>query len=223
MFEGHPDQHFGAVSYSQQGEDILICGLFKMLGVDCPTYLDLGAHHPTIISNTRLLYERGSAGVNIEANSLLIDAFKLERPRDVTLCLGVSALPGEMTLYMYSDTSGRNTMSEAEVLSLKGRLHVHREIRVQTKSLDQIVFEHCEGKFPDFLNCDIEGLDVSVLESSRLIAKLSSAPMVICVECHTAEDRQQMKRVLFNRGFVLHCRMLENLIFVRQDVAQSLL
>src|SRR5690606_9910227 len=74
-YSGHPDQHYGHITYSQHGEDLLILNLFDQLQIKNPSYLDLGAHHPTDISNTKLLYDRGSRGVNIEANRHLIEAF----------------------------------------------------------------------------------------------------------------------------------------------------
>lgn len=85
----HRNQKFGRTTYAQHGEDLMICNLFSIIGVDRPGYLDLGAHHPYVISNTALLYERGSRGVNVEANPVLLDAFREARPEDVSVNLGV--------------------------------------------------------------------------------------------------------------------------------------
>ncbi len=38
------------ISYAQCGEDLIVSGLFQTLGISQPTYLDLGAHHPTLVS-----------------------------------------------------------------------------------------------------------------------------------------------------------------------------
>jgi hypothetical protein len=51
------------VSYSQNGEDLIIRDLFFRLGIRQPTYLDIGANEPFFISNTYLLYSKGSTGV----------------------------------------------------------------------------------------------------------------------------------------------------------------
>ncbi len=64
----HPDQRFGGVTHAQHGDDIIIRAVFDNLGIDNPSYLDIGAHHPTNISNTKLFYDAGSRGINVEAN-----------------------------------------------------------------------------------------------------------------------------------------------------------
>jgi hypothetical protein len=60
------------VSYSQQDEERFILGAFadypRILTEDtgAPRFLDIGAWHPTIFSNTRALFEMGWSGVIIE-------------------------------------------------------------------------------------------------------------------------------------------------------------
>ena len=50
-------------SYSQYGEDRAIVELF---GDHVGRFLDIGAWHPTVFSNTRALFERGWSGVMVE-------------------------------------------------------------------------------------------------------------------------------------------------------------
>src|SRR5437763_16778861 len=65
---GHPDQGFGGRTYAQFGEDLIFLNIFALLGINTPSYIDVGAHHPVNISNTALLYERGCRGIKIDAN-----------------------------------------------------------------------------------------------------------------------------------------------------------
>ena len=51
------------VAYAQQGEDLVIMQALGMLGISKPRYLDVGAFHPTIGSNTYLAYLAGGSGV----------------------------------------------------------------------------------------------------------------------------------------------------------------
>ena len=81
----HFDHDF-TVSYSQFGEDL---ALINLIGDRTGRYLDIGAHHPSRFSNTRLLYERGWSGVNVEANPELISAFEKARARDTTFPLAL--------------------------------------------------------------------------------------------------------------------------------------
>src|ERR1022692_1173497 len=63
-------------SYSQYGEDLIILAALPMIWEatrlrfpeisQTGTFLDIGAWHPTIFSNTRALIERGWSGVIIE-------------------------------------------------------------------------------------------------------------------------------------------------------------
>ena len=45
-FEGSPDQGFGHVTYAQFGEDLIVANTFALLGIERPSYLDLGANDP---------------------------------------------------------------------------------------------------------------------------------------------------------------------------------
>ena len=47
------------LSYAQSGEDLILAHLFYKLNIAKPTYLDIGANHPSFISNTYFFYLRG--------------------------------------------------------------------------------------------------------------------------------------------------------------------
>lgn len=216
----HPDQHFGCHTYSQHGEDLMLLNIFNLLKVKKPSYLDLGAHHPTIISNTKLLYDRGSRGVNVEANPNLIAEFNKERPEDINLNIGVGLRKGESFFFMYSPTSGRNTFSIEEVSAMAGIMSPPTaRMQLQTKTINQIVMEHCNARFPNLLSCDIEGLDYAVLDDADFNSMLG--PMVICVETRPKEA-ERMIHMLYKKDFFVYCRMGENLIFVHATLASEL-
>ncbi len=46
------------ISYSQNGEDIIISGIFESLSRHRIFYLDIGGYHPYYGSNTALFYQR---------------------------------------------------------------------------------------------------------------------------------------------------------------------
>lgn len=212
-FSGHSDQHFGHVTYSQHGEDIMLLNLFKLLEIGQPHYLDLGAHHPIHISNTKLLYDRlGSWGVNVEANPHLISAFEKQRPHDVTLNYGVTPSAGISPFFLFDRTSGRNTMSkdEADKFSAESGRPIDHVMHVPCKSLNQIVNEYCKGKFPEFLNCDVEGLDYEILATADFD---DSRPVIICVETRLA-DTEKMTKMMMGKKFQAFCRMGENMLYV---------
>jgi FkbM family methyltransferase len=224
-FRGHPDQAFGGFTYAQFGEDLIIVNLFTMLGNERPSYLDVGAHHPFNISNTALLHARGSRGINVEANPNLIEAFREHRPADINLNVGVGAEPGELNFYFIDDWSGRNTFLR-EVAEEFVRQHPAFSIRkvqpISVVTLNDIVSEHANGRFPDFLTLDVEGLDYEILRSTTFN---EDRPVAICVESELLADRgraAKMNELLLGRGYRFYTRTVDNLIFVKADAIERL-
>ncbi len=210
---GHHHQWFGDKSWSQHMEDGMVLNLFYLIGIRKPSYLDIGAHHPTELSNTKLLYDHGCRGVNVDANPMLIEIFKHERPDDKNVCVGVGVEEkSSASFYMYGEKSGRNTFSSEEVNEMKGIIQVKTVVRFPVKTLDQIVKEYCPGGYPEFLSIDIEGWDFDVLRASDF--SVYPNPMVVCVETRRA-DTQKMREMMKEKEYFLYCRLGENLIFVR--------
>lgn len=220
MYTGHPDQYFGHISYSQHGEDLMLLNLFKQIGIDKPSYLDLGAHHPTNISNTALMYSRGCRGVNIEANPNLMEAFYKERSEDKNVCVGVGLKEDDMPFFMFDERSGLNTFSEAQAMEItKSSGMIIQNIKlISCMTLNQIVDTYCEGKFPDFLSCDIEGLDIEVLAHADFS---KNKPKVMCVEIREVDMRRSCLMIESN-GYNSYCRMGENVIFVQDEYLKRL-
>jgi len=216
-FAGHADQAYGPLTYAQFGEDLIVLNAFTLLGIERPSFLDIGAHHPVNCSNTALLYERGSRGVCVEANPNLIPAFAQLRPEDVTLNFGVGPAQGELEFFMIDDFSGRNSFDRA---TAEGFVAAHpefsiREIRkIAIHTLDDTVQQHCGGVWPDFLSLDAEGLDYSILKASSLTAQ--DGPKLICVETLSGQDKDvgaSMAALLTARGYTAFGRTLGNVIW----------
>jgi FkbM family methyltransferase len=224
-YSGHPDQAFGHMTYSQFGEDLLIANIFALLDIPAPSYLDVGAHHPLHVSNTALLYARGSRGINVEANPDLISAFRELRPDDITLNVGVGAKLGRLDFYRIDSLSGRNTFNK-EVADAFVREHpnfkVSDIIQVDVLPLDEIVRKHANGVYPDFLTIDIEGLDYEVLSAADFS---HTKPKAICVEAVSGADRDDSSRLhglLAERGYRLCARTWGNLIMIDDAYAAKL-
>jgi FkbM family methyltransferase len=216
-FRGHADQCFGYITYAQAGEDLIIANIFAKLGIDLPSYLDVGAHHPKNISNTALFYKRGSRGVNVEANANLMKAFALLRPDDINVNVGVADRNGTMTLFMHDDLSGRNTLDEATAESFakeQPAFPIRNKKTVLVMTLNALVDQYCGGKFPDFLTIDVEGLDETILRSTDFSA---SRPKVICVETETTRSVEGGVRAILEDKYFLYCKTWGNAIFVDRE------
>lgn len=213
---GHPYQRFGGETYSQHGDDLFLLNVFDLLRIPKPSYLDIGAHHPSIISNTKLLYDRGSRGVNVEANPYLMEAFLRDRPEDTNLNLGVAAVPGKMPFYMSHRDGGRNTFDpkERDIWVAEGH-PVSEVLEIEVVTINEIIQMNLHG-WPDLLTMDVEGLDYEILESANFYTGLiaqRARPKVICVEVRK-HDTEKVKKLLKTKGYTCLCRIIENLIFV---------
>ncbi len=99
-------------SYSQEGEDMI---LQRILGdKKHGFYVDVGAHHPRRFSNTYLFYRRGWSGINIEPNPEAMNAFQVDRERDINLQFGIAEHAENLTYYFF-DEPALNTFDAALV------------------------------------------------------------------------------------------------------------
>ncbi len=213
----HPDQYFGGRTYSQHGDDLIVTCLFQSMGIQRPSYLDIGAHHPENISNTALLHKRGSRGINVEPNPNLYSRFVELRKEDVNLNVGASPSPGTLTFYMIDDFSGRNTFSrEAAEAFVRDNpsFKISKTMDIPVMTIDGIVERYANGVYPDFLTIDVEGLDEQIISSANFS---QSKPKVICIEVDNAcgnNGEGRIKALLESRGFYCVIRAVGNLIFV---------
>lgn len=198
-FSGHADQKFGHLTYSQNGEDLLIVSLFSKWGIENPSYLDIGANHPLNCSNTALLYRRGSRGVNVDANPDVMSEIEKYRPEDRNLNCGVAAQAGHLTFYRIDAHSGRNSFSKSCVEQFLAEetpgMGYMDEINVEIHTLDEIVDNYCAGKCPDFVSIDAENLDYEIIETYSFRTK----PALICIE--TGQFEHQINARLAPLGY----------------------
>jgi FkbM family methyltransferase len=160
-----PDLNF---SYSQEGEDLLVEQFMMEKGVSAGFYVDVGAHHPRRFSNTRIFHMRGWRGVNIDAAPGSMEAFRRERPNDVNLEVAVDETPGTREFFIFNDPA-LNTCDPERVgfLTRNTSYRVSAVHKVEVQRLDDILSRHLPaGVRIDFLNIDVEGLDLAVARSN---------------------------------------------------------
>ena len=204
-------------SFAQYGEDVLIFNLFQKLGIEKPSYIDIGAHHPYEISNTALFYLSGCRGTNVEANPNLIQAFYDERPDDRNICSGVGAEAGELPFYMIDDRCGRNSFKKARVEAFleKSPDFSMQEVRnIKIRTLSDIIDEI--GKIPDYMSIDIEGMEYEVLSNYDL---KNRGPMVITLEIMrgNVEDGTKIIDMMKNAGYFMYLKIYSNITFVKKE------
>ena len=86
-------------SYSMphESEDLVLYALLH--DVEKGFYIDVGANDPTFMSVTKLFYDRGWHGINIEPVDIYCKKLEMMRPRDINLCVGCGSENGQAFMY----------------------------------------------------------------------------------------------------------------------------
>jgi FkbM family methyltransferase len=119
-------------------------------------------------SNTYLFYKKKWRGINIDALPGSMKLFNKFRPRDINLELGVGQKEEELNYYMFNEPA-LNSFSK-ELSEKRDRAQdlyfIKNIIKVEVKPLNKILDAHLTSSEIDFLNVDVEGLDLDVLKSN---------------------------------------------------------
>ena len=210
-------------SYSQCGEDLIIDFIFQQLAIDKPSYIDIGAHHPRFINNTYLFYKKGARGISIEPDPSLIAEFNSLRKEDINLNIGIGDKNGEADFYIMNEpTLNTFVREEAERTSdEKGGYHIKEVKKIMISPLADVINKYCNGKFPDLLSIDVEGLDEQILKS---IDYNSAVPKVMCVETLTFSSKgkgvkkTELIEFVKSKGYMIYADTYINTIFVKEDI-----
>jgi FkbM family methyltransferase len=147
------------ISYAQNYEDIL---LGRVLPGPDGFYIDVGANHPVFHSVTKLFYERGWRGINVEPSPVLFRQLAEDRPRDINLNVGLGDREWTLTFYEAQTFHGWSTFRPelGHAYRDQGVPIVERLIPVTT--LARVCEEHVDRTI-DFLKIDAEGFEREIL------------------------------------------------------------
>ncbi len=210
-------------SYAHFGEDLLVLSLLQSGGLQFRgSYVDVGAFHPTLHSNTYLLYLHGWRGLNVDASAERIAQFAGVRNGDRNIVAAVSDTRDRVKFVEYP-TAGTSRLAEAAGADAPNAVG-ERPVRVvdcQTVTLTDLLEQHSPPPVGiDFLNVDCEGADLAVL---RGLEWSRWTPRVIAVEANTPEDRTKLHEYLTGHGYYLVAQNLVTLIFVHQSFRSATL
>jgi FkbM family methyltransferase len=180
------------LSFSQCGEDLIVAHLMQALQISQPSYLDIGAHHPSRLNNTYLFYLKGSRGVCIEPDPELFAKLKSRRKRDVCLNIGIGFDEKKNADFYIMSSNSLSTFSreEAERYQSYGQQRVLKVINTQLASINTVLRQYFKTA-PHFVSLDTEGLDFQILKSFDFS---QYRPSVFCVETLTyTEDKTEQK------------------------------
>lgn len=176
-----PKIFFPKKTYSMYGEDIIIDRFFK--NKKKGFYVDIGCYHPLEGSNTYLLFKKGWNGINADVNSLSIELFNRAREKDHNVNLAVSNNKQKLKIYFRKKINMLNTSSKK-----LAKIHFRngfQERVINACPLNEIIKKSkFNSKKIDFLNIDVEGKELNVLESLNFSRY---KPKLICIEIHNHE------------------------------------
>ena len=140
-------------------------------------YIDVGANDPMIDSVTKVFYDVGWNGVNIEPlRSHYLDLVR-DRPNDINLMCAAGSTPGEIELWE-CDVRGWATAKEEVITQLSSVGHQGTLRRVPMRTLADICAEFVKEDI-HFLKIDVEGFEQDVLEGADF---LRFRPWIVVVE-----------------------------------------
>lgn len=148
------------ISYAQNLEDVTLLEVFgdKRDGF----YVDVGASDPVVRSVTKLFYDAGWRGINIEPverfHRMLVEA----RPRDLNLCIAVGSKRSALEFFEF-DAEGISTLSREFAEEFIRLGYACRRRSAEVIPLRDVCAEHCPSTPIDFMKIDVEGWEQEVL------------------------------------------------------------
>ncbi len=197
----------GGISYSDFNEDIII---EKMLDTKNLSYVDIGAGHPIIGSNTYYFYKKGSTGITVEPIKFHYWLHKLFRKNDIQVNKLVSSNLTKTKFHEFSPTQ-YSTISESQYLKMRQvGMRERKSYFLESVSINAILQQMTTPNY--FLTIDVEGYDSEVLKSIKWSQIIK--PSVIVFELiMNDKDRFLVESILINNGYRLVTQTSNNNIY----------
>jgi FkbM family methyltransferase len=158
-------------SFAQNGEDLLAWNYFERKSTGF--FVEVGANHPTRLSQTWFLEQQGWSGILVEPLPACCEALRAQRRSSRVVQAAAGAQAGQAVL----------NVAAADVWSHLGEakdLEVVDRIPVAVRTLDDILAE-CQAPHVDLLSLDTEGTELDVLRGLNLE---KHHPSLLLVEDH---------------------------------------
>lgn len=189
-------------SYSQYGEDLIICNYFQTHYKDKPgSYLDIGCYHPKGISNTHLLHKSGWHGTVVDIDDYKLNLFKRRRGDNIETIKGAissNATKSKVTVYKFNKPfSPYDTLSKDIAEKRSKTINLSYE----TEEINQIEINSIlNKKHFDLINIDVEGIDELIINS---IDFNKYHPRMIVYESFDPFSSSKTKELLDKNGYKL--------------------
>lgn len=159
------------MSFAQDNEDIILYRLLEKVREPIH-YVDVGANDPNDMSVTKLFYNMGGSGVNIEPQNDLCQRLANDRPDDVNIQCGISDSNGELVL---RGTGAGASFDENDPYA------IGNEYKVPVFTLTDVWDRYVKNRYDPvhFLKIDVEGWEKNVLVGMDFDR---FRPWILCIE-----------------------------------------
>lgn len=213
-------------TYAQCGEDVLAYTvLCRLMRIDRPTYVDIGAHDPIRLSNTYLLYKLGCRGLLIEPDPDCVVKLRRKRKHDTILAAGISPDQASEAAFYRLNQPTLNTFSlkDAEDACAQGPYKIIERLSVPVLPIADAIDDNLAQR-PNFVSLDAEGLDIAILNTYDFDRH---APELICVEAAEFSEknlgglRTDIFDLLTSKGYFLYASTYLNGLFIHAKAWQE--
>jgi FkbM family methyltransferase len=173
------------ISFAQNQEDIMLWRALRQ--VRDGFYIDVGAADPMYSSVTRVFYEQGWRGINLEPDPTYFERLNPLRPRDINLAFGAGRELGRRTFYDIGG-SGLSTFDPAIAARHRANGWSVSEGVVDILTLAEVCRRHCPDGAIHFLKIDAEGSEYDVLAGADFGA---FRPWIVLVEATAPQSQDE--------------------------------
>ncbi|MDQ0317364.1 FkbM family methyltransferase [Amorphus orientalis] len=206
---------FGAgFSFAQNFEDIYLWRALR--DVEAGFYVDIGALHPVTDSVTKLFYDAGWSGLNVEPGSTYSELASA-RGRDINLQVVVGEDVGDVSfLEVQNGGEGLSHVAGqgADTVSAWPTVAMRRK----SLRLADLLDDHAAGRTIHFLKIDVEGSEASVIRSADWSRH---RPWILVVEATRPTTSQlchdEWEPILIEAGYVRAFFDGLNMYYVRDE------
>ncbi|MCB0377307.1 MAG: FkbM family methyltransferase [Bdellovibrionales bacterium] len=206
------------VSFAQNFEDVLIDRLFAKKGVGF--YIDIGAAHPKKDSVTKMFYDRGWRGINVEPNQAYHKLLQQDRPRDINLCCAISDAEGEVDYFFVKEDPKISFIGEPSQDEVYRGLTLEKR-PMKSRSLNDLC-ESYQVENIDFLKIDVEGAEELVLRGFNF---KKYKPRLVVIEAAEVKGTERVdghwQHLLMEQGYEQVYFDGANVYYVRSEDVEA--
>lgn len=209
-------------SYSQEGEDCILMRIFE--NQPHGFYVDIGAHHPERFSNTKIFYDRGWCGINVDPMPNSMKVFYKRRKRDINLELGIGP-KGTLEYYIFNEKA-LNTFNKSNAIKYQkysNNYTIESIEKVKLITLECLFEEYLDkGSISvDFMSIDVEGFELDVIKSNNWNKFRPKIILIEALDVQSIEEHisSELNQYFTDIGYKLYCKTKNTIFYKNVGVA----